>query len=191
MPMPHMIQKNKRSLIAIWAGVIVVAILFAFVGGVFEASDPKEQTAKTIKLKTELVTQITALGYVQQPINMPVGYKRVKVEIIPLSKTATGCEEVLQRFSNTTDTDNSFIDIYSSVLSCEFPRPDDAQVFNVSDYAGWKSDTNKNISVLLEIVVNANRIRVESSLEISQMTSSLGAFVPFSEKAPKDSLKIS
>lgn len=74
--MPHMIQKNKRSLIAIWAGVIVVAILFAFVGGVFEASDPKEQTAKTIKLKTELVTQITALGYVQQPINMPVGYKK-------------------------------------------------------------------------------------------------------------------
>lgn len=117
--------------------------------------------------------------------------KRVKVEIIPLSKTATGCRGVLQRFSNTTDTDNSFIDIYSSVLSCEFPRPDDAQVFNVSDYAGWKSDTNKNISVLLEIVVNANRIRVESSLEISQMTSFFGCLCPFFGKSSKRFFKIS
>ena len=41
------------------------------------------------------------------------------------------------------------------------------------------------------LVVNQNHIRVESDSELKQLVTTMGAFVPFSENSPKDTLKIS
>lgn len=183
--------QNKKILFSISIAIVILIIFLVFVVGIFDSDTPKDKPAKALQIKKSLVDQIVALGYVNQPINVPVAYKRVLVEIVPASKTTTGCEEVLQRFSDTDNVNNNYIDIYSYALSCEFPRPDDAETFSVSDYSGWKSDSNKEISVLLEITVNLNHIRVESNLEVNQLTATVGAFVPFSATNPKDSLKIS
>lgn len=187
----HYGYKYKKLIISFVIVIIIFVLLLVFVADIFDEDIAKDKPATAMQVKKAMLDQIVALGYVNQPINVPKSYKRVLVEIIPASKTTTACEEVLQRFSNTDNINNNYIDIYSYALSCEFPRPDDAETFSVSDYSGWKSDSNKEMSVLLELTVNLNHIRVESNLEVNQLSASIGAFVPFSETNPKDSLIIS
>lgn len=184
------IARNKR-LVTIATIIIVVAIAFVFVSGVFDSEDKKSSPSTDVRLTKGFVKKIVALGYVNKPINVPINYKRTSVKLIPATKTATGCEEVLQRFLKTGDNSRDFIDIYSYPITCEFERPSDAQGFTVGNYAGWSSTSNKEKSILTEIVVNQNHIRVESDSELKQLVTTMGAFVPFSENSPKDTLKIS
>lgn len=182
-------QRNKRILI-VGAVFLVVVLLVAFSSSLFSDDSDNSKVAVEKKLKANLVTQIKDLAYVNQPEKLPEGYKRVDVKIIPASKSGTACEEVLQRFLKTVDVDHEFLDVYSYIPSCEFARPADAQGFSIGSYTGWSSDSNKNESILLEIGVNGNKVRVESDIQLKQLTSVLESFVAFSKNSPKDTIKI-
>ena len=182
-------QRNKRIII-VGAVFLLVVLFVAFSGSIFSNESDDSKVAVEKKLNSNLISQINDLTYVNQPEKLPEGYKRVDVKIIPASKSGTACEEVLQRFLKTEDVDHEFLDVYSYIPSCEFARPSDAQGFSIGSYTGWSSDSDKNESVLLEIGVNGNKVRVESDIQLKQLTSVLESFVPFSKTSPKDSIKI-
>ena len=185
-----LIHKNKKVLTLIASVIGIITLVIVFAGGLFDSDESKPEASSNTKISQEMLTKIAALAYVNQPINVPVGYKRSKVEIIVATKTSSGCEEVLQRFTKTTNNNKEFIYIYSYLAACEFPRPEDAQGFTVGSYAGWASDSNKAKSVLIEIGVNGNRVRINSDLEVKQLITTLSGFVPFVAESPKDSLLI-
>lgn len=184
------ILEERKKAILITSIVLIVLGLLVFGLTNFSSDSDKAKPAVESKLSKEQIDKFIALGYVNQPTNVPTGYKRTLVEVVPASKTSTGCEEVLQRFLVDSDISSDFIDVYSYLVTCEFPRPLDALGFTVGNYTGWVSDENKKESVLIEIGVNGNRVRIDSDLETSQLTPMLGSFVPFDGKSPKDSLNL-
>lgn len=181
-------QRNKR-LIGVAVVFFIVILVVAFSGSLFSDED-RPKLATESKLSAKLITQIKDLNYVNQPEKIPVGYKRTDVKIIAASKSGTGCEEVLQRFLKTESVKSEFIDVYSYIPSCEFARPLDAEGFSIGSYTGWSSDSNKNESILLEIGVNGNKVRVESDILLKQLTPVLESFVAFSQTSPKDTINI-
>jgi hypothetical protein len=184
------ILEERKKAILITSIVLIVLGLLVFGLTNFSSDSDKPKPAVESKLSKEQIDKFIALGYINQPTNVPTGYKRTLVEVVPASKTSTGCEEVLQRFLVDSDISSDFIDVYSYLVTCEFPRPLDALGFTVGNYTGWVSDENKKESVLIEIGVNGNRVRIDSDLETSQLTPMLGSFVPFDGKSPKDSLNL-
>jgi hypothetical protein len=184
------ILEERKKAILITSIVLIVLGLLVFGLTNFSFDSDKPKPAVESKLSKEQIDKFIALGYINQPTNVPTGYKRTLVEVVPASKTSTGCEEVLQRFLVDSDISSDFIDVYSYLVTCEFPRPLDALGFTVGNYTGWVSDENKKESVLIEIGVNGNRVRIDSDLETSQLTPMLGSFVPFDGKSPKDSLNL-
>ncbi len=184
------ILEERKKAILITSIVLIVLGLLVFGLTNFSSDSDKPKPAVESKLSKEQIDKFIALGYINQPTNVPTGYKRTLVEVVPASKTSTGCEEVLQRFLVDSDISSDFIDVYSYLVTCEFPRPLDALGFTVGNYTGWVSDENKKESVLIEIGVNGNRVRIDSNLETSQLTPMLGSFVPFDGKSPKDSLNL-
>ena len=184
------ILEERKKAILITSIVLIVVGLLVFGLTNFSSDSDKPKPAVESKLSKEQIDKFIALGYINQPTNVPTGYKRTLVEVVPASKTSTGCEEVLQRFLVDSDISSDFIDVYSYLVTCEFPRPLDALGFTVGNYTGWVSDENKKESVLIEIGVNGNRVRIDSDLETSQLTPMLGSFVPFDGKSPKDSLNL-
>ena len=184
------ILEERKKAILITSIVLIVLGLLVFGLTNFSSDSDKPKPAVEYKLSKEQIDKFIALGYINQPTNVPTGYKRTLVEVVPASKTSTGCEEVLQRFLVDSDISSDFIDVYSYLVTCEFPRPLDALGFTVGNYTGWVSDENKKESVLIEIGVNGNRVRIDSDLETSQLTPMLGSFVPFDGKSPKDSLNL-
>ena len=184
------ILEERKKAILITSIVLIVLGLLVFGLTNFSSDSDKPKPAVESKLSKEQIDKFIALGYINQPTNVPTGYKRTLVEVVQASKTSTGCEEVLQRFLVDSDISSDFIDVYSYLVTCEFPRPLDALGFTVGNYTGWVSDENKKESVLIEIGVNGNRVRIDSDLETSQLTPMLGSFVPFDGKSPKDSLNL-
>lgn len=180
--------RNRRlAIVGIVFFIVIVIVIFS---DAVSSDNDEPKTASEFNLKSDFVKKIEALNYVNQPEKIPVGYKRTLVKIIDKSKSGTKCEEVLQRFLKTESVKREFIDVYSYIPSCEFARPSDALGFSIGSYTGWSSDSKKNESILLEIGVNGNKVRVESDIELKQLTSVLESFVPFSKTAPKDSINI-
>ncbi len=165
--------------------------MFNLLFGFGDKDKPSSTPAKAVAVPQTMVDPIAAKTYpVSQPAAVPEGYVRINVEIIAASRAGSGCEEILQNFQATKDSDVQYIDIYSHDPTCSFPRPDDAEKFAVGDYEGWVSAPEEQSasgtleSVLFELAVNQGVVRVETDLSVKDIEPVLKKFVPFSAKAP-------
>lgn len=170
-------KKIRKFILLGVVGIVVLLLLgYAFTGVFGGDSDAKET-----KVSSELENNIKAVGFaVSQPKNLPEGYKRTTVKIIPASQTVTGCQEVLQRFTKSSNENSNYIDMYTYSSECSYPRPDDAEGFSVGDYAGWVSDSDDNLSILYEITVKEAMVRIETDVPSDQMKKVLSEFEQFS-----------
>jgi hypothetical protein len=193
-------------IIAAVALVVVAAGAYFLVGS---SSDTDEKPAVSRPVDQDIVTQIENLPFeVSQPEKIPTEFMRTEVKVVSASATDSGCEEVVQLHSLTDEeydenlTDEEFLekikedelagfmDVYVYASDCSYPRPDDAEPYNVGDYSGWISDSDPELSVLYELTVNQALVRVNTSLDRKTMEQVLERFVPFSTTPPVDSVAI-
>lgn len=193
---PELLKKAGAGLLAL---VLLLGLGFG-IYGTFGGSSGQEVVQATSTTVSENIAQAIAKRQypIAQPQAVPTNFVRTNVEIAGKTRSKSGCEEILQNYQGTSDPDIAYIDIYSYAAECSYPRPVDAEAFNVGDYSGWISDpdatattADDSSSLLLEITVNKALVRVETDLPLEQIKSTLEKFVPFSTTPPKDSIKIS
>lgn len=171
--------QRKKKLKTIFIVLVVVALLIFSVVSIFVKTGGKS-SIKEAKVSDETRNNISSLNFnASQPAKLPEGFKRTVVKIIPESQTDTGCQELFQSFTKTKNENINYIDIYVYSSECAYPRPDDADAFSIGDYAGWLSDSNKNLSYLYEITVLQAMVRIETDLSPDQMKEVLSKFVKF------------
>ncbi len=190
---------NKKKVIGLVIGLlfclaIVYNVLFGFGGD----DKPSTTSAKAVAVPQAMKELIASKTFpVSQPAKVPEGYKRTNVEIVAASRSGSGCEEILQNFQATKDSDVQYIDVYSYAPTCSYPRPDDAEKYLVGDYEGWVSAPSKPDksgtleSVLFELAVNQGLVRVETDLTQKDIEPVLKKFVPFDATPPRDTLQLS
>lgn len=189
------IKKVGAGLLAL---VLVLGVGYGIIG-IFRDSDGSKMVPPTsTPISKSISDDVLKREYpVSQPKAMPQNFVRTKVEILSITRTQSGCEEVKQNYQGSKDPLEAYIDLYSYASTCSFERPEDAEIYNVGDYSGWISDPDATettdddlTSLLLEITVRKGLIRVETDLPEKQISKILKKFVPFSSVPPKDSLKI-
>jgi hypothetical protein len=174
----HTRFSKSRVLIAI--GIVVVLALAIFLLRSCGSSSDEAAPKKTA-ISEAVYEQAKAAGIeVEEPDRLPEGYVRTKVDLLDKATTKTKCPEFFQRFQKSKNSNVDYIDLYAYTSDCAYPRPSDAESFTVGDYAGWISDSDPKLSVLIELTVNQEMVRIETDLKNADITSTFKKFVPAS-----------
>lgn len=189
------IKKAGAGVIAL---VLVLGVGYGIAGIFGNSGGSKIAPATSTPLSKSISDDVLNREYpVSQPQALPRNFVRTKVEILSITRTQSGCEEVKQSYQGSKDPLEAYIDIYSYATTCSFERPSDAETYNVGNYSGWISDpdatettADDKYSLLLEITVRKGLVRVETDFPEEQISKILKKFAPFSTTAPEDSLKI-
>jgi hypothetical protein len=179
----HLESKKKLNQIISIIFIVFLIVLSSIYFFFFKGSDE----SKAENLTKSQVSKINKKEFVvSQPKYIPKDYKRYEVQIINKNSSQSGCEEIMQRYSKTSNTDKNYIDIYSYSSQCSYPRPADADGFTVADYSGWVSDDFKSLSILIEITVKESMMRIETDLSTKQIKKYLTDFTKLSANSPTE-----
>ncbi len=187
----------KRLLLA--SGLIIIIVLVFVLGSkLLNGNSSEEQISKdaTAKVSQEVLDEINNIGFgVFQPHAMLNNFLRTNVEIVDEARTRSDCQEVLQSYQGSKNTEIAFIDIYSYSSECPYPLPGDEVPYSIGDYSGWISYPNETDdglidSILIELIVQGSYVRIETDLPIETISEAIRVFVPFSPTPPEPSLAI-